>query len=99
MTRQTSERDVVLRYFCLNEARFFQLSSGTPRAGCGVGMAALLSVRTLLRNKIWALCLGFSEIRAFGLGFSDVNAAKQTREWSPKTTRSGGRDCLPDPVG
>lgn len=34
----------------------------------------------LLRNKIGVLCSGFSEIGAFGLGFSDVNDGKRTRE-------------------
>ena len=49
----------------------------------------------LLRNKIGVLCSGFSEIGAFGLGFSDVDDASQAREWSPKTTRPGRHSRLP----
>lgn len=51
----------------------------------------------LLRNKIGVLCSGFLGIGAFGLGFSDVEVVKQTREWSPKTLRPDRRDCLPGP--
>ena len=55
----------------------------------------------LLRNKIGLLRSGFSEIAAFGLGFSDADVASQAREWSPHTTRPGRRDRLPglDVVG
>lgn len=49
----------------------------------------------LLRNKIGVLRSCFSEIRAFGLGFSDVEAVERAREWSPKTARPNRRGRLP----
>lgn len=53
-------------------------------------------VPILLRNKIGVLRSAFLGIRLFKVGVSDVDAVKQTREWSPKTARLGRRDCLPD---
>lgn len=49
----------------------------------------------LLRNKIVVLRSAFLGIRLFKVGFSDVDAVKRTREWSPKTAKPGKRDCLP----
>lgn len=49
----------------------------------------------LLRNKIVVLRSAFLGSWLFGVGFSDVEAVEQAREWSPKTARPGRRDCLP----
>lgn len=49
----------------------------------------------LLRNKIVVLRSAFLGIWLFRIGFSDVGAVEQAREWSPKTTRPDRRNRLP----
>lgn len=49
----------------------------------------------LLRNKMWALCSGFLEVKGFRVGLSDVHATKLARKCPPKTTTPGRHSRLP----